>query len=71
MEGSDEIKVKLAKFADELDIGNEGKREIKNNFQVLKKTEKNQSILRGKERTRSSLLAILSIMYIIDTLFSR
>lgn len=71
MEGSDEIKVKLAKFADELDVGNEGEREIKNNFQVLKKTEKNQSILRGKERTRSSVLAILSIMYIIDTLFSR
>lgn len=32
MEGNDEIKGKQAKFADELGVGNEGKREIKNNF---------------------------------------
>ena len=68
MEGSDEIKGKQANFADELGVGNEGKREIKNNFQVLKKAEKNQSILRGRERTKSSILAIVSIIYVTDTL---
>ena len=32
VEGSDEVKAKLTNFADELVVGNEGEREIKNDF---------------------------------------
>lgn len=68
IEASDEIKANMTFFLAELYVGNEVEREIKNDFQVLKKYFKRSEYFKGARGNQELCFGHISIRYIIDSL---